>query len=158
MKTKILSLTILFVLIFSGIKAQEPFKLFIEKDKSWNASIFEIYIKQYCGADVNKTMLENAGTIDIQNELIDNGGKLTTDVDEAINAFAGGKKVFFFVENAVFGNLETGTIMSGSWQRKFPMVSGFYIWDENKCFQNEGLNYHCGKKDNAHETRFVIMN
>lgn len=158
MKTKISLAIILLFFMLTNLKAQDPFKLYKERDKSWNGAIFQIYIKQYAGIDVNKTMLEGGTTSDIENELIDNSGTLTTDMDKAIEAVINGKKVFFFIENAVFGGLERGTTFSGSWQKKFPLCSGFYIWNDSKCFQNEGLNYHCGKKDKAHEVRYVIMN
>jgi len=158
MKTKLLLGLFLFSFLFGSAQTQDPFKLYKERDKSWNAAIFKTYIKEYANITVNQVMLEGGSLEDIKTELIESSGKLTQSLEEAIEARAKGKKVFFFIENAVWGGLESGTTFSGSWQKKFPMCSGFYIWDESKCFKNEGLNYHSGKKEKNNKVEFIIIN
>ncbi len=150
-------LLFLFFSIFTlSIFAQDPFQLYIEKDADWYPSIFQIYIEQYADIKVNRYLIDeqNSETIKLALEQFDY--KETEDFDEAINEVQHGKKVFFFIENFVWGGLEMGTTYSGSWQRQMPMCSGFYLY-QKKCFQNEGINYHCGKKDNAHKVTFLIM-
>jgi len=149
---------LLTIFAFTSTKAQDPFQMYKEKDLSWKGAIFKNYIKQYAGIDVSQVMLEGGTNIDLKSELLDNNGEITEDMEKAITAKASGKKVFFFIENAVWGGLEDGTTFSGSWQKKFPMVSGFYLWTENKCFQNEGLNYHSGTKEKSHKVEFIIIN
>lgn len=158
MKTKLILGLLLAIFAFTNTKAQDPFQMYKEKDLTWKGAIYKMYIKQYAGIDVNQVMLDGGTAADIKSELIDNSGELTEDMDKAISAQASGKKVFFFIENAVWGGLETGTTFSGSWQKKFPMVSGFYLWTANKCFQNEGLNYHSGTKEKNHKVEFIIIN
>ena len=157
MKTK--PFFLFFVLIFAiiSVKAQDPFKMYTEKDLTWKASILKTYIKQYAGVDVNQTMLEEGGTWEILSELKEFPSAETADIDSAMNAAASGKKVFFFIENAVFGNLNTGTNFSGSWNRNYPLCDGFYLWKQ-KSFQNEGLNYHSGTKEKSHPVKYLIMN
>ena len=138
--------TIIAIFIASTIlQAQNPFKLYKEKDKTWRASIFALYAKQYADIQISQTMIDYYDLTTIQDELSEYDNTTTTDVTKAVNAVANGQKVFFFIENAVWGGLETGIEFSGSWQINMPKCSGFYPTSD-KCFQNEGLNYHCGKK------------
>jgi hypothetical protein len=130
--------------------------MYVEKDLSWKASILKTYINQYAGIEVNQEMLTDCGTWEILTELKEYPSEETEDIDIAISAAISGKKVFFFIENAVFGNLTQGTVMSGSWKRTFPICNGFYLWKQ-KAFQNEGLNYHCGTKEKNHPVKYLIM-
>jgi hypothetical protein len=155
---KIKSLLIIIGLTLSiATQAQDPFKMYMDKDLTWKASILKTYIKQYANVDVNQEMLTDGGTWEIMSELKEFPSKETADTDSAMNAVNSGKKVFFFIENAVFGNLNTGTTFSGSWNRNFPLCDGFYLWTQ-KSFRNEGLNYHCGTKDKSHPVKYLIMN
>ncbi|MBN2664125.1 MAG: hypothetical protein JXR68_10790 [Bacteroidales bacterium] len=153
---KLISFVILFFMIITTF-AQDPFQLYVEKDTDWYPTIFQKYIEQYAGIKVNKYLIDenNTETIKIAIEQFDYTE--TKDFDQAIDAVQHGQKVFFFIETWVWGGLELGTVFSGSWQRQMPMCSGFYI-HQKKCFQNQGINYHCGKKDNAHEVVFIIVN
>jgi|GEM_PF-2686908 hypothetical protein len=157
MKKKSQLILTIFAFSFTLVQAQDPFKMYLEKDLTWKASILKTYIKAYAGVDVNQTMLEEGGTWEILSELKEFPSTETADIDSAMNAAENGKKVFFFIENAVFGNLTSETTFSGSWQRKFPMCDGFYLWKQ-KSFQNEGLNYHAGTKEKNHPVKFLIMN
>ncbi len=138
------------------MNSQDPFEMYIEKNKDWYPSIFQLYIEQYAGVEVNKYLIDSDNTESIKLALKQNNHKTTTDLDEAINAVQHGKKVFFFIETWVWGGLELGTTFSGSWQRQMPMCSGFYL-HKKKCFQNQGINYHCGKKENSHDFCFIIL-
>lgn len=135
---------------------QDAFSLYVEKDVDWYPSIFELYIKNYANLDVNKYLIDGQDITSIKFALGEFKHIETEDINEALSAAQEGKKVFFFIENWVWGGLEQGSTFSGSWQQQMPMVSGFYVY-KKKCFQNEGLNYHCGKKENAHKTVFYIM-
>ena len=152
---KLIIILLLFV-FFGSSYAQDPFELYEEKDKSWNASIYELYIKQYAGIDVDKVMIDATDLTSIIFLLEEFPHETTTDINLAINAVDEGEKVFFFVETYVWGGLNTGSVKSGSWQMDMPLCSGFYIY-EKKCFQNEGINFHCGKKETAREVTYVIM-
>lgn len=149
---------VFFILLFSisNTFAQDPFQIYIEKDIDWYPSIFQEYIEQYSGLKVNKYLIDNQNSESIKLALMQFDYKETTDFDEAIDAVQHGNKVFFFIETWVWGGLEMGTTFSGSWQRQMPMCSGFYLY-QKKCFQNQGINYHCGKADNASEVVFLIM-
>ncbi len=152
-------LSIVFLLFFalqSFAQTADPFELYVEKDVDWYPSIFQLYIEQYSGIHVNKYLISPQDIESIKMALEQFNYKETEDFDEAIKAVQSGKKVFFFIETYVWGGLEPGTTFSGSWQRQMPMCSGFYIY-KKKCFQNEGINYHCGKKENAHKVTFLIM-
>jgi len=157
MKKNNLFLVILLVISSLTSCAQDPFVLYSQKDDSWNPAIFELYIKQYSGIDVDKILIEPKDLNSIKEVLKDFSYTETEDLDQAIDAVARGKKVFFFIETYVWGGLNSGTVQSGSWGREMPICSGFYIYEEDKCFQNEGINYHCGKKDQARKTVFFIM-
>lgn len=153
-RTIIIFLFIVFSLFVNA--QQDPFALYVEKDADWYPSIFELYIKQYADIDVNKYLIEAQSTESIKFALEEFDHITTEDISEALMAAQYGKKVFFFVETWVWGGLEVGSVYSGSWQQQMPMCSGFYV-HQKKCFQNQGLNYHCGKKDNAHKTTFIII-
>jgi len=151
----------LFSLIFlllpqTNLLAQNPFELYSEKDASWRSSIYQLYIQQFADVKVGKVMIEGGDLTTIEDELIEKGGEKSQSMDEAISATEQGLKVFFFIENSVWGGIEQGTTRSGSWGIDFPYCSGFYVWRQ-KSFNNEGLNFHCGKKDKAHEVRYIIM-
>ena len=147
MKNLFFLIVVLFVAI-TCTNAQDPFQLYPEKESSSQPSIFHLYIKQYADVSVVKIMLDPLSLSSIENELKELSHSETTDLDEAMAAVANGEKVFFFIETYVWGNLETETVHSASWDRAMPLCSGFYIYKQ-ECFQNEGLNYHCGKKENA---------
>ncbi len=136
--------------------SQDPFELYIEKETDWYPSIFELYIKQYSDLDINRYLIDGQNITTIQYALEDFKHIKTEDVTEALDAVQSGKKVFFFIESFVWGGLEQGSVFSGSWQMFMPLCSGFYIY-KKKCFQKEGLNYHCGKKENAYTVTFYIM-
>lgn len=149
----------LLLLISQNLIAQtkSPFELYLEKDESWYPSIFQLYIKQYAGIKVNRYLIDAQDISSIENTISQFPHKETKDIDEAMRAVQTGKKVFFFVENYVWGGLELGSTYSGSWQRLMPLCSGFYLF-KKKCFQNQGLNYQCGKPEKGHEILFFIMN
>lgn len=149
------TLFFVFAFLFSNAQ-QDPFALYVEKDVDWYPSIFELYIKQYADLDVNKYLIDGQDVNSVMLALDDYKHKTTEDVSEALQAAQYGKKVFFFIETWVWGGLEMGSTYSGSWEQQMPMCSGFYVY-KKKCFQNEGLNYHCGKKENASKTVFVII-
>ena len=157
MKKSTLFIIVLFIITSLTSYAQDPFVLYGQKDESWNPAIFELYIKQYSGIDVDKIMIEPKESNSIKDILKDFSHIETEDLDQAMDAVAQGKKVFFFIETYVWGGLLPGTVNSGSWAREMPLCSGFYVYEEDKCFQNEGINYHCGKKDQARKTVFLIM-
>ena len=146
-----------FMMIYSlSSFSQTSFELYLEKEDNWLPAIYELYIKEYADIDVDKILIEEKSLASIYEVLLYEGPKETTDLDEAMTAVSEGKSVFFFVESYVWGGLDDGTTFSGSWQKNFPLCSGFYIY-ERKSFQNEGLNYHSGTKDNAYETKFLIF-
>jgi len=144
------------VILNLSLAAQDPFILFTEKDQTWQASVFELYALQYAGIDISKDMIDLNDISTIEEEIKIYPHETTEEIDEAVKASASGKKVFFFIENYVWGGLEEGTLVSGSWEKNMPLCSGFYP-GSGKCFKNEGLNYHCGKKETSFKTRFVIM-
>jgi len=153
---KILFLS-LFLSFSPFLKSQDAFSLYIDKDIDWYPSVFQLYIEQYSGLHVNKYLIDGQSTESIKLALSQFNYTETNDFDQAIDAVQHGKKVFFFIETWVWGGLEMGTVFSGSWQRQMPLCSGFYIY-KKKCFQNEGINYHCGTKDKANPVVFYIMN
>lgn len=158
MKKTIFLIVIISTFTSNSIIAQKTaFDLYKTATNDWKPSIFTKYIKDYADIDVDAILLNHYEMSAIEEEIKYHDHKYTEDFDEVIEAVDKGKKVFFFIENYVWGGVEEGTTFSGSWQRKMPMVSGFYLHN-NKCFQNEGINYHCGKKSKAHETRFYIIN
>ena len=157
MKKNILIVSILLIISSLTSLAQDPFVLYGQKDDGWNPAIFELYIKQYSGIDVDKIMIEPKDLNSIKDVLKDFSHTETEDLDEAIDAVERGKKVFFFIETYVWGGLNSGTVSSGSWGRKMPLCSGFYVYEADKCFEDEGINYHCGKKETARKTVFLIM-
>ena len=134
----------------------DPFELYVEKTDEWYPSIFQLYIKQYAGIRVNRYLIDPHDIESIKFALSQFKHKETDDFDEAITAVAYDKKVFFFIGTYAWGGLEKGTVFSGSWQRQMPLCSGFYL-SQKKCFQNQGINYHCGKKDKARKVTFFIM-
>lgn len=138
-------------------QSKDSFELYIEKDADWYPSIFQLYIQEYSNLRVNKYLIDGQDTESIKMALEQFKYKETNNFDAAISAVQRGKKVFFFVETYVWGGLEMGTTFSGSWNRQMPLCSGFYVY-KKKCFQNQGINYHCGKKDKAHLVTFMIMN
>lgn len=159
MKKTIILLANLLILGSLYLSAQNPFEMYPQKDASWQPAIFELYISQYANIDVDKIMIEpkDVNSIKFALQLEDSYEFYETeDIDEAMYAVANGKKVFFFIETYVWGGLNSGTVRSGSWGRDMPLCSGFYVY-EQKCFQNEGINYHCGKKDDARKTVFMIL-
>lgn len=145
-----------FFFCFINVFSQDPFALYIEKEIDWYPTIFQAYIEQYSGIEVNKYLIDGNNTETIKIALEQFDYTETKDFDIAIDAVQHGKKVFFFIETWVWGGLELGTTFSGNWQRQMPMCSGFYI-HQKKCFQNQGINYHCGSKDDADEIEFIIM-
>lgn len=155
MKKSIFLVIIIFI-IMPNLFSQTSFELYEEKDDTWLPAIYELYIKEYAGIDVDKILIEEKDLNSIYEVLLYEGPTETTSLEEAIEAIDDGGKVFFFVESYVWGGLESGTTFSGSWQKSFPYCSGFYIY-QRKSFQNEGLNYHAGTKDNAYETKFLIF-
>ncbi len=157
MKTKILFSIILLIISSLTIFAQDPFELYLDKDDSWNPAIFELYIKKHSGIDVDKIMIEPHDINSIKDVLRDFSYKETENIDEAIKAVDAGNSVFFFIETYVWGGLNSGSVRSGSWDRDMPLCSGFYVHKEDKCFKDEGINYHCGKKENAKTIVFFIM-
>jgi hypothetical protein len=157
MKT-IIWFNFLLVLNICGFSQQDkdPFALYLEKDIDWYPSIFEIFIEQNAYVNVNKALIDKQDITTIENVLRDFKHIETTDFTVALSASQSGKKVFFFIGNFVWGKLEQGSIYSGSWQQQMPLCSGFYV-HKKKCFQNEGINYHCGTKDKATPTNFIII-
>ncbi len=155
---KILLLTIIsFFSLEAHSQSKDPFELYISKTVDWYPAIFQLYIKQYANLHVNKYLIDGQDISSIEMALEDFKHTTTNNFDEAIYAVQHGKKVFFFIESYVWGGLEQGTIFSGSWNRQMPLCSGFYVY-KKKCFQNQGINYHCGKKEKAHKVTFLIMN
>ena len=154
---KITFFTFIFLAVYSiTALAQDPFEYYMQKDESWQPTIFELYIKQYAEINVDKDLMEPRDLRSVKFVLEEFSHTETESLDEAVNAIDEGKKVFFFIETYVWGGLNTGTVKSGSWQMDMPLCSGFYIY-EQKCFENEGLNFHCGKKENAKKIVFFIM-
>lgn len=135
--------------------AQDPFESYVNNDAAWYPSIFQLYIQQYCGLHVNKYMIDATDLTSIEDLLEPNSSQKTTDINEAVNSVAEGKKVFFFIDNSVWGTVDAGTLYSGSWQKQMPLCSGFYI-SKKRCFQKEGLNFHIKVEDN-HLLVFYIM-
>jgi len=152
---KSIFITFMMILTFSSF-AQTSFELYAQKDDTWLPAIYELYIKEYSGIDVDKLLIDQKSLSSIYETLLYEGPTETTSVEEAVKAMGNGSKVFFFVETYVWGGLSTETTYSGSWLMNFPKCSGFYIY-EKKSFIDEGLNYHCGTKDNAHEVKFLIF-
>ncbi len=151
------NLTVILILLLVGNSfGQDPFELYKQKDKTWRASIFELYAEQYADIDISKEMIDLWDLSTIEEEIKIYPHEETEDFDKAMQAIVNGNKVFFFIDNYVWGGLVEGSVMSGSWQRKMPLCSGFYPTQE-KCFQNEGINYHCGKKEKSHPTHFIII-
>jgi hypothetical protein len=137
-------------------QAKDPFALYVEKTKDWYPSIFQLYIQQYADIHVNRYLIDAQDIESIKFAIGQFKHTETSNIDKAIDAVSHGKKVFFFIGNYAWGGLEQGTVYSGSWQRQMPLCSGFYLF-RKKCFQKEGLNYHCGKKTKAHKVIFYIM-
>jgi hypothetical protein len=153
---KTISIISFLIMITSSAFSQTSFELYLEKEDNWLPAVYELYIKEYADIDVDKVLIEEKSLASIYEVLLYEGPTETNSLEDAIEAVENGKKVFFFVETYVWGGLESGTVFSGSWQKSFPLCSGFYIY-ERKSFQNEGLNYHSGTKDNAYETKFLIF-
>lgn len=143
--------------ILSIAQSSSPFELYVEKDEGWYPSIYQMYIKQYSGIEVNRGIIDAKNIESIKLAIANKMNyKETSNIDEAMKAVQNGKKVFFFIDSYVWGGLEPGSTYSGSWKRLMPMCSGFYIY-KKKCFQNEGINYHCGKKGHDHPMTFYII-
>jgi len=155
--TKFLMLVFILLLGYQVNAQQNAFEMYATATNDWKAAIFTKYIKDYANIDVDALLISYYDISTIEEELkFYNPKILENDFEAAAEAVNSGKKVFFFIDKYVWGGLETGSTFSGSWQLKMPMCSGFYP-SENKCFQNEGINYHCGKKESAHPVRFYIM-
>lgn len=152
-----MKILVLFYLNFQIISVfcQNPFELYLEKDESWYPTIFKLYIQQYANIKINKYLLEKNDLSSIKNELKDYTEKTTNEIKEAINYKNDGYKVFFFVDNLLWGGIEDGTIYSGQWDNLMPQGSGFYIY-KKRCFQNEGLNFHIRPKDSIELVFYII--
>lgn len=151
-------LTVIFSFILIGVSLnaqQDPFGLYVEKNEDWYPVIFEVYIKQYAGINVNKLLIDGQQIGSIISELKKFKPAQTKNITEAMTAAQYGKKVFFFIENWSWGSLEARSTYSVNWEQQMPMCSGFYV-SKKKCFQHEGLNYHCRKK-NESEIIFLIF-
>mgnify|MGYP000948453114 CR=1 FL=1 len=142
-----------FQIIF--LLSQNPFELYVEKDESWYPTIFKLYIQQYANIEVNKYLLEENDLSSIKNELNDYTEKITKDINNAIEYKNNGYKVFFFVDNLLWGGIDDGTIYSGQWLKLMPQGSGFYIY-KKRCFQNEGLNFHIRPQDSIQLEFYII--
>ncbi len=147
----------MFFAISNFAQNASPFELYVQKSEDWYPAIYQLYIKQYTGINVNQYLIDAKNIESIKLAIADKMNyKETSNIDEAMQAVQRGKKVFFFIDSYVWGGLEPGSTYSGSWQRQMPMCSGFYIY-KKKCFQNEGINYHCGKKGQDYPITFYII-
>lgn len=155
-KILLFAITTLFSLDMNS-QSKDPFELYIAHNIDWYPSIFQLYIEQYSNIHVNRFLIDAQDNSSIEYALEEFKNTKTSDFDVAIDAVQHGKKVFFFIGNYVWGGLEQGTTFSGSWNRQMPLCSGFYLY-KKKCFQNQGLNYHCGAKNNSNPITFLIMN